>query len=186
MKSYLAIALLGLAPCLAQADCSPVSGSVQLAADPQCQVADHFPTTYFPGQCFTVSLSIFGLPPGRGFAGVSIEPTLGGDGHVTTTPLAIPEDAAPSVPRQLVQTARSAIAVGWGPFRTTLYSSDVTVVRPSFDAAGGIGADSIVTEQIVITGTDGKGLFANTTGHLVVLGNSIGQSARVVGELCSR
>ncbi|MCB1888374.1 MAG: hypothetical protein KDH20_12270 [Rhodocyclaceae bacterium] len=184
MRMHLAAAaLLGLAPCLAQADCFPISGTVQLTPDAQCQVASHFPTTAFTGECFSVTMSMLGIPTGRGHAGVTVEPALGSDGNVTTTPVVIPEDDAP-VPRQIVQTARSAIGVGWGPFRTTLYSSDVMVIRPSFDASGAVAADSFISEQIVITGTDGRGLFANTTGHMVVIGNSFSQPARVVGELC--
>ena len=43
-----------------------------------------------------------------------------------------------------------------------------------------------VTEQIVIRDTDKKGAYANVTGHLTVLGNSIDQNAPVVGQICSR
>lgn len=185
MKTRLAATLLGLAPVLAHAACLPVSGTVQLTPDPACQVQAQVPGVYFTGQCFSVTLSMLGIPTGRGYAGVSSEAVAGADGQVTVTPVVIPEDSDTSVPRQIVQTARSAIGVGWGPFRTVLYSSDVTVIRPSFSPAGEVIGD-VVTEQILITGTDGRGLFANTTGHLVVLGNSIGQSARVVGELCSQ
>ena len=40
-----------------------------------------------------------------------------------------------------------------------------------------------VTEQIVIRDTNRKGAYASVTGHLAVLGNSIGQNAAVAGQL---
>ena len=74
-----------------------------------------------------------------------------------------------------MQTARSAITLGSGSRRTTLYSSDVTVIQPDFSS--GQLEPAAVTEQIIITGTDGQGSWANVTGHLTVAGNSIGQPA---------
>ena len=41
-----------------------------------------------------------------------------------------------------------------------------------------------MTEQITITHTSDQGPLRGATGTMTVLGNSIGQSAPVVGELC--
>ncbi|MCB1895019.1 MAG: hypothetical protein H6945_15535 [Zoogloeaceae bacterium] len=191
MKFMLAAALVGLAPALANATCQTVTGSVFLvpevdsAGNPACTVSTMIDDASFAaGQCFSVNLSLFGLPAGRGFAGVTHELAVGVDDNATISPLTLlesgdplPGDTVPMV-RNQVLTARSAIGIGFGPFRTVVYSSDVIVVRPQGAAA------PIVTEQIVISGTDGKGLFRNASGHFAVLGNSIGQSAPVVGQLC--
>jgi hypothetical protein len=61
----------------------------------------------------------------------------------------------------------------------------VIIVQPIFDVAGQVTGAKAVTEQIIITGTDGQGAFANATGHLSVVGDSRGQSARVLGEICN-
>lgn len=193
MRFMLAAALVGLAPAVANATCQVVTGSVFLLPDvdsngsPACTVSTMIDDAPFAaGQCFSVNLSLFGLPAGRGFAGVTHEVAVGVDENATVSPLTLLEPgetgdtlpgSAPTV-RHQVLTARSAIGIGFGPFRTVVYSTDVIVVHPQ-DAAL-----PIVTEQIVISGTDGKGLFKNATGHLTVLGNSIGQSAPVVGQLC--
>lgn len=186
MKKHLAIALLATFPVVAGARCLPVTGSVELAPEPEgtctmrtlLEEQNQKPPS-FTNECFTVRLSLFGLPAGQGYAGVTSEVVAGLGGGQTATPAMIPEDGQ-LVPRQLIQTARSAIDIGSGAFKTRLYSSDVIVVRP----APGQVVPELVTEQLLITGTDGQGAFANARGHLVVLGNSIGQRARVVGEIC--
>jgi hypothetical protein len=128
----------------------------------------------FTGECFSVQLSLFGLPVGNGYAGLRREPILSAAGNAAT-PAFIPNDNSQS-PRQVIQTARSAVSLGLLPARrTTLYTSDVIVIQPTTGA---------VTEQIVITGTDGRGAYANATGHLTVIGSSIGQSAPVMGSIC--
>lgn len=48
-----------------------------------------------------------------------------------------------------------------------------------------IESGDVVTEQSVITGTDGRGLFKNADGYFHILGNSIGQPAKVRGEICN-
>jgi len=182
MKRMLATALVGLAPTVvAHAACQNVTGSVLLVPDGACQVQTQITGAAFDtSQCFSVSLSLFGLPAGRGYAGVTSEVAVDEDANVSLTPLTLLEgDPASPAVRNQVLTARSAIAVGSGLFKTTLYSTDVIVIRPQ-----GPGGVPVVTEQIVLSGTDGKGLFRNTTGNLTVLGNSIGQSAPVVGQLC--
>ncbi len=181
MKLLAAAALIGLAPLAVHADCLPVSGTVKLTVDGSCQVKNSYSSSNvaFTDECYAVTLSILGIPTGYGYAGVT-KTTVLGEGGVTETPAVLADDASPAV----VETARSAIGVGWGLFRTVLYSSDVVVARPTLGPGGEL-VNGVVTEQIVITGTNGRGLFANTTGHLVVLGNSIGRNAQVVGELCS-
>lgn len=185
MKKHLVLALLAGAPLLAGARCLPVAGTVQLAPDPSCAIISQMPGPSFTGECYSVRLSLLGLPEATGAAGVTREFVADPLGVPKgQTPLVIPEDVPPNPPRQLIQTARSAIAIGSGRFRTTLFSSDVIVVgKPVFAPTGQL-VSGIVTEQIVITGTDGQGLFAGATGHLAVLGNSIGESARVGGEIC--
>jgi len=190
MKRFAAATLIGLATSAVHADCLPVTGQVQLTPETNCTNA----VSMVPGvpqdasQCFAVTLSMLGLPVGRGYAAVTDELMFDTNGMPAQTPLVMPEDyllpGAPApLPRQIVQTARSAIAMGRGGLRTVLYSGDITVIRPRFGPDGS-PAEPVVTEQIVITGTNEQGLLAGATGHLVVLGNSIGQDARVVGELC--
>ena len=182
----LALCLCAL-PSTAGAACFPVVGSVTLTSDPACTVAGHIPAPGTPGawvytgQCFSVRLSVLGFPLGNGYAGVTAEPILGADNTATMTPAVIPVDGQP-LPRQIVQTARSAITLGSGSRRTTLYSSDVTVIQPDFSS--GQLEPAAVTEQIIITGTDGQGSWANVTGHLTVAGNSIGQPAPLMGKIC--
>ena len=183
MKKHLASALIACSPLLANAGCLNVVGSVELTPDRDCTVSSMVPGVVFTEECFSVSMSLFGLPLGTGFAGITSETLIDGNGVPGVTPGIIPQDGQPTVARQIVHTARSAISIGSGAFRTTLFSSDVLVMKPKISATGQIEPD-VVTEQIIITGTDGQGLFANATGHLVVLGNSIGQRARVRGEIC--
>ncbi|MCB1957206.1 MAG: hypothetical protein KDG55_16120 [Rhodocyclaceae bacterium] len=181
MKRMLATVLVGLAPTVvAHAACQNVTGSVLLVPDGACQVQTQITDAAFDtSQCFSVTLSIFGLPIGRGYAGVTNEVAVDEDLNLSVTPLNLIEGGATPTVRNQIQTARSAIVVGSGLFKTTLYSTDVVVIRPQ-----GPGGAPVVTEQVVLSGTDGKGLFRNTTGSLVVLGNSIGQSAPVAGQLC--
>jgi hypothetical protein len=42
-----------------------------------------------------------------------------------------------------------------------------------------------VTEQSVITGTNGQGLLRNATGGFAVLGDSREQPAQVRGQICT-
>lgn len=172
---------LGVLPATAGAGCLPVVGSVTLTPDPACTIAAHVPGPQYVGQCFSVKLSILGLPIGNGYAGVTSEPIIGADQAVTATPAFVPLDGQPA-PRQIIQTARSAIALGTGSQRTMLYSADVTIIKP--DLSSGQPVPEVVTEQIVITGTDGQGYWAGVTGNLVVAGNSIGQPAPVMGKIC--
>lgn len=172
---------LGILPATAGAGCLPVVGSVTLTPDTACNIAAHVPGPQYVGQCFSVKLSVLGFPTGYGYAGVTSEPIVGADNAATATPAFIPVDGQP-LPRQIIQTARSAIALGTGSRRTMLYSSDVTIIKP--DLSSGQPVPEAVTEQIVITGTDGQGYWAGVTGHLVVAGNSIGQPAPLMGQIC--
>jgi len=77
----------------------------------------------------------------------------------------MPETASPHPPIQPVR----------GP------NAFVAQVKVAADGSMSTGA---VTEQILISGSDGKGAYAKVTGNLVVLGSSIGTPASVTGKLC--
>lgn len=166
--------LLTMSSSYATATCVSVTGSVKLMPDQACNIASTVSGPNFTGECFSVQLSLFGFPVGNGYAGLTLEPIVSAAGNAAT-PAFIPSDTSPS-PRQVIQTARSAVTLGLLPSRRTmLYTSDVIVIQPDTGA---------VTEQILITGTDGRGAYANATGHLTVIGNSIGQFAPVMGNMC--
>lgn len=48
----------------------------------------------------------------------------------------------------------------------------------------GVPVPVAVTEQLMITGSDGKGAYAKVTGNLTIAGNSIGAQAPLTGRLC--
>lgn len=173
---------LTLLPGLASAACVPVLGTVRLLPDAACHIntlGSQVPA--YQNQCFSLALNLVGFPAATGYAGLTAEPLVGFTGP-TATPAAV-IDAATSLPRQSIQTARSVVYIGSGKQRTALYSNDVIVaqVKPAANGAMSTGA---VTEQILISGSDGKGAYANVTGNLVVLGSSIGTPASVAGKLC--
>lgn len=169
----------------ASAACVQAAGTVRLIPDASCQIAVQAPGPTYIGSCFSVNLSIIGLPAATGYAGVTSEALVGANGVGTASPAVIPSDANPAVPRQIVQTARTAITIGRGSHQTTLYTSDVVVIQPTFDATTGqMGVPAAVSEQIIITGSDNKGAYARVTGNLTVIGNSIGQTVPVMGRLC--
>ena len=176
-------------PALSSAGCFPVAGSVRLLPDPTCAVQSSAPGVVFTGQCFSVNLALIGFPTGTGYAGTTVEPLAGANGVPTTTPAVIPVDGQPTLPRQMIQTARSVITLGQAEHRrrestaTTLYTTDVIVFQPKISSTGEVTPGATV-EQILIAGTDGKGAYAGTTGHLTITGNSIGTPAPVVGRLC--
>ena len=174
-----------LTTAVAQAACIPVTGTVKLLPDATCQSgAASGNSSGLTGECYSTTLNMLGFPVGSGYSGITNDPLMGVDGKVTATPAVLPVDAVTPIPRQIVQTARSAITVGGGHRKTTLYTSDVITVQPKVNADGSITPVG-VTEQIAIVGTDGKGMLAGATGTLVVLGYSVGQSAPVVGRLCT-
>ena len=164
------------------AACYPVAGTVRLMPDATCAVQSYVSGAIFDGQCFSVNLSLLGFPNGSGFAGTTTEPLVGANGVPTLSPAVIPVDGQ-QVPRQIVQTARTAVMLGAGKHRTTLYTTDVIVFQPQFSATGQV-TPAVTTEQILIAGTDGKGTYAGAKGHLIVLGNSIGVPAPVTGKIC--
>ncbi|MBS0354608.1 MAG: hypothetical protein JSR83_12000 [Proteobacteria bacterium] len=169
----------------AGAACNQVAGTVRLLPDATCQIAAKVPGHTYIGSCFSVQLSLIGLPGASGYAGVTAEPLIGANGVGTVAPAVVPSDFSPVVPRQIVQTARSAITIGKGSNQTTLYTTDVMVVQPTFDATTGqMGNPAALSEQILITGSDNKGAYAKVTGNLTIIGNSIGQSVPVLGKLC--
>lgn len=175
--------LLTVASGVAGAACVPVVGTVKLAVDATCQIGSQVPAgTQLAGQCFSVQLSLAGLPVATGYAGTTVEPLVSlvpGAGS-TLSPAMIPTATATPAPRQIIQTARSAVSLGHGANRTTIYTTDVIVIQPSATSP----LPKAVFEQIVIDDTNHVGAYANVRGHLNVLGNSIGQLAPVTGQLC--
>lgn len=183
--------LLTIASSLAGAACVPVVGTVRLTPDFACTinqpgVAEGAAAGLFSaqlGECFSVKLSLAGFPVATGYAGLTNE-YLAGAAGMTKTPAAIPEGALDPRPRQIVQTARSAITLGSGSRKTTIYSTDVIVTLPVLAPTGQVVGAKTMTEQLVISGTDKQGAYANVTGALHVVGSSLGQAAPVMGQIC--
>ena len=184
--------LLTIASSLAGAACVPVVGTVRLTPDFACTinqpgVAEGTAAGLFSaqlGECFSVKLNLAGFPAATGYAGLTNE-YLAGVGSATKTPAAIPEGALDLRPRQIVQTARSAITLGAGSRKTTIYSTDVIVTVPVLAPTGHVVGAKTMTEQLLISGTDQQGAFANVTGVLHVVGSSLGQPAPVLGQICT-
>lgn len=163
----LSLALAIVAP-LADAGCLPVLGTVRLTPDAACGVATvpGMEGQPFIGECFKTVLSLGGLLPAYGYSGVTTEPLTG----------LLPPNAVAASPATLqggrnVLTARTTFSLGG----TRFYAAEVVI-----DSGNGI-----VTEQSVITGTDGKGLFRNATGNFAILGNSINETAQIRGQICT-
>ena len=178
---------LALVSGVAGAACTPVAGTVRLAPDALCKVAGESPVKVgFTGQCYSVQLRLAGFPAATGHAGLTSETVVSmiPDGGAAATPAFVPQAGTQAVPRQVIQTARTVVTLGQRGRATTLYTDDVIVMQMVPTAAGLV--PGAVTEQIVIRDTDKKGAYANVTGHLTVLGNSIDQNAPVVGQICSR
>lgn len=181
-RTLLPLALV-LASSVASAACLPVVGSVKLTPLASCTGLEPVGGVPFLGQCFSVHLSLFGFPAATGYAGPTSEPIIGANGVPTVTPAFVPVSAAIPVPRQSIQTARSAVVLGKGAQRTTLYSNDVIIAQLQM-GADGVPVPVAVTEQLMITGSDGKGAYAKVTGNLTIAGNSIGAQAPLTGRLC--
>lgn len=176
---------VGMVAGTAGAACNQVAGTVRLLPDASCHIAAQVPGPTYIGSCFSVQLSLIGLPAASGYAGVTAEPLLGANAVATVSPAVLPSDFSSAVPRQLIQTARSAIVIGKGSNQTTLYTNDVIVIQPTFDTTTGqMGLPAAVSEQIIITGSDNKGAYSKVTGNLTIAGNSIGQTVPVLGKLC--
>lgn len=188
LATHVAVPLcLALVSGVAGAACTPVAGVVRLTSDALCKVVGESPVKAgFTGQCYSVQLRLGGFPAATGHAGLTSEPVVSmiPNGGGTATPAFVPQAGTLDVPRQLIQTARTVMTLGHRGRATTLYTDDVIVMQMVPTAAGLV--PGAVTEQIVIRGTDNKGAYANVTGHLTVLGNSIDQNAAVVGQICSR
>lgn len=163
------LALAGSSP-LAQAGCLPVLGTVQLSQEQPgtCTVAmipgmEGLP---FIGECYATTLKVAGFIKSQGYSGVTAEPmaSLLPNGGVAMTPM------AGQGGRQIL-TARSTFSMAG----TRFYAAEII-----------INSDGQVTEQSIITGTDGKGLFKNATGVMTIIGNSLGQPAQVRGKICTQ
>lgn len=178
---------LALVSGVAGAACTPVAGVVKLTSDGQCKVIGESPVKAgFIGDCYSVQLRLAGFPAATGYAGLTSEPVVSmiPGGGAAATPAFVPQAGTQDAPRQVIQTARTVMTIGQRGRATTLYTDDVIVMQMVPTAAGPV--PGAVTEQIVIRGTDNKGAYANVTGNLTVLGNSIDQNAPVAGHLCTR
>lgn len=180
--------LLTLASGIASAACVPVIGTARLLPDTACTIRGvaqpGVPATLFGGDCFSVQVNLAGFPAATGYAGSTIEPmaSLVPGAPATVAPVAVPGEASP-LPRQIIQTARTTMWLGHGARRTAIYTTDVVVIQPQLTATGQV-VPKLTTEQILISGTDGKGAFANVTGHLNVMGTTIGALSGVTGQIC--
>ena len=180
--------LLTLASSVAGAACVPVIGTARLLPDAACTIRTvaqpGTPAALFGGDCFSVQLNLAGFPTATGYAGNTVEPlaSLVPGAPATVAPVAVTAAGSP-LPRQIVQTARSSVMLGNGARRTTLYTTDVVVIQPQLSATGQV-VPKLMTEQILISGSDGKGAFANVTGHLNVMGTTVGAISAVAGQVC--
>jgi hypothetical protein len=164
----LSLLLVTSAP-YAVAECLPILGTVKLTPEAACTVAT-FPGMQgqpFIGECFSLTLKIGGLLTATGYAGVTSEmmTSVLPNGGMAASPAIVQNN-------RTVLTARSTFSLGG----TRFYAEEIII-----DSGNGQ-----VTEQSIITGTDGKGLFKNATGSMTILGNSIGETAQVRGSLCKQ
>lgn len=188
-KHALALAFLVGPAGLAAADeaaqsCEIVSGFVRLDPDPACAIKDVYPgPRYFgvPGTCFTISVKSQGPFKGaRGVAGLTTElalaPLTPPFGVAALTALMLVETGVPWTPTEFgvpesrrFITARSVIITADG--KSKVFTADAGIVG----AAGAV-------EQLVIT--RGEGDFANSSGQVSVVGNSIRNYAPFTGQIC--
>lgn len=189
MTSKIALPLLlTFASSVAGAVCVPVIGTARLLPDAACTIRTvaqpGTPASLFGGDCFSVQLSLAGFPAATGYAGNTIEPmaSLVPGAPATVAPVAVPAVGSP-LPRQIVQTARTTMWLGHGARRTAIYTTDVVVIQPQLSATGQV-VPKLMTEQILISGSDGKGAFANVSGHLNVMGTTVGAPSAVTGQIC--
>ncbi|HRH80473.1 MAG TPA: hypothetical protein PLW81_05455 [Thiobacillaceae bacterium] len=139
----------------ANAACIPILGTVQTDPDETCKIQDYYDDPIFLGAPNCFRVTMK-------LAGI-----LPATGYAGLT-----MEPGPQVVQDFRQvlTARSTFSLAG----TRVYTAEVLVQSGGF-----------VTEQSIITGTDGRGLFRNVTGGFTVLGNSIGQPAQVRGQLCT-
>lgn len=169
-KSILAFLIAAGASQLAQAGCLPVFGTVQLSQEAPgvCTVATipGMEGQPFIGECYALTLKLAGFAKSYGHSGITSEPmaSLIPGGGVAMSP-ATGQDG------RNVLTARSTFSLGG----TRFHAAEIIV-----------DSNGKVTEQSIITGTDGQGLFKNASGVLTILGNSVGQPALVHGEICTQ
>jgi hypothetical protein len=163
----LCLTLAAVSP-LASADCLPILGTVQLTQDPGCTVMT-FPGMRgqpFVGECYKDVLKLGGMLPVYGYSGVTSEAmTSMYGGSTAATPASVQGS-------RTLLTARSTLTMGG----TRIYAAEVIISSNNGD---------MVTEQSVITGTDGKGLFKNATGGFTILGNSVNDTAQLHGKICT-
>ena len=186
---HIATLALTLFPALAFAGtCMPVVGTVRLTPETNaCTIANSMPGVPFDTtQCFKMTMKLGGFLPAYGYAGVTHEPLTGllldpQPAGIQPGTIASPAYVGlESPPRQSLLTARSTFSLGG----TQFYAAEVIVSQLKWiDTSTALPLR--VTEQSVITGTNGQGLFAKyTTGGVTIIGNSIGQDAQVRGEIC--
>ncbi len=152
---------------IAAAGCMPIMGNVKLTPDAACTVTT-FPGLQgqpFVGECYKFTLKLAGVLPVYGYSGVTAEAMSGiYTGDATSSPASVQEN-------RMLLTARSTLVMAG----TRLYAAEV-IISSNGD---------LVTEQSVITGTDGKGQLKNASGGFAILGNSVGQTAQVIGKICT-
>lgn len=160
---------LSIAANIAYAGCLPIAGTVQLTPEPPgtCTVAAYYqpdPGFVRGDFCYTVTLKLGGLSSAYGHAGVTSE--------LMTSAVTGDEAASPVTAQngRDILTARSTFTLAG----TRFYAAEVIIESGGF-----------VTEQSIITGTDGRGLLRNADGGFAILGNSIGQPAPVRGQICT-
>lgn len=155
MKRMLATVFIAALAPAGQAACLPIVGTAQLSEDGACRVRGYF----------SLEVPFVGAPECYKTT-IKLGGILPSSGYSGVTaepgPVAVQGDRA-------VLTARSTFSIGG----TRIYAAEVIVQ-----------SGAVVTEQSVITGTDGRGLFKNASGYFHILGNSIGQPAQVYGQLC--
>lgn len=139
----------------AQGGCLPILGTVQTDPDETCKVLDYYDDPIFLGAPNCFRVTMK-------LAGIL--PSTGYAGLTLEPGPLVVQDF-----RQVL-TARSTFSLAG----TRVYTAEVLVQSGDF-----------VTEQSIITGTDGRGLFRNVTGGFTVSGNSLGQPAQVRGQLCT-
>lgn len=180
--------LLSIGATLANAACVPVIGTARMMPDTTCSIRSvaqpGVPAESFQSECFSSQLSLAGFPTATGFSGNTSEllVSLANNAPATMSPVVLPSPTS-QLPHHMIQTARSSMVLGVGARATRIYTNDVVIIQPTITSEGKV-VPKVMTEQITIAGTDGKGAFANVTGYLHLMGTSVGALSAVAGQIC--
>lgn len=165
---HLAVCLaLAVVSQISNAGCLPILGTVQLSEDADCKVQSFYPGLSFIGapNCYKDVLKIGGLLPAYGYSGVTTELMTSVVNGAAYSPAVVQGG-------RVVMTARSTFSLGG----TQIHAAEIiTQSNPG----------NVVTEQSIITGTDGNGLFKNATGYFMIKGDSTQGTAQVTGQICT-